>query len=541
MKLFDSGEHMKRSSRIQTVITPLHRKKLDTLSERYGTMNEVIERGIELLEEMETETDILETEDEIRELRRKSDLFDALSSFSGFVLTRSSTIDDLFNVLTEGLSMNDFVQRQRNWVAEDLEIQKILTQLAQTYTKNFASLVEIIQQVSDTFRSYYVMVSSESERKVVIQPNCFHKFPEIIGAQLQGILEFLGFNITYRKMNDRLLLEWPESGEKTTIVDENTDMDLDSRFGLLKDFRAQLESYTKDTAKSEKLIYKDIVTVASNFEIPRWNKGLFTTGNKRFTYMPQEFIVDFLDEIAIKIPTEKTNQILQDIGDKLHSINKSQFQSSKSSLELKPMLSRLKSLINDILGWGTFEILKINLDNAEFAIQSPFFSTAIFLEIFNGYFSSAGYRTNPNKTIEQGHYRGEFLVTKSDVKLLIVDDEKRVLNSLMKTLQREEELTYDILIAENGEEALKILNNQPIELVLADHNMPGLKGTELLEKIRLMYPSTIRILITGYSELEMARDAINKARIHFFIEKPPDPQELRNIIKGEILKKRENH
>ena len=70
---------MKRTSRIQTVISPLHRKKLDNLTRRYGTMNEVIERGIEILEEMEVETDIVESEEEIRELRRKSELFDALS------------------------------------------------------------------------------------------------------------------------------------------------------------------------------------------------------------------------------------------------------------------------------------------------------------------------------------------------------------------------------------------------------------------------------------------------------------------------------
>jgi response regulator RpfG family c-di-GMP phosphodiesterase len=68
--------------------------------------------------------------------------------------------------------------------------------------------------------------------------------------------------------------------------------------------------------------------------------------------------------------------------------------------------------------------------------------------------------------------------------------------------------------------------------------MPGMKGVELLEKVRLHDPSIIRILITGYSELEIAKDAINKARIHFFIEKPPEAQVLRDIIKQEILKKR---
>ncbi len=67
--------------------------------------------------------------------------------------------------------------------------------------------------------------------------------------------------------------------------------------------------------------------------------------------------------------------------------------------------------------------------------------------------------------------------------------------------------------------------------------MPGLKGTETLEKIRLKDPKIIRILITGYSEIEIAKDAINKAQIHFFIEKPPDPQDIREIVKTQIMKK----
>ena len=68
--------------------------------------------------------------------------------------------------------------------------------------------------------------------------------------------------------------------------------------------------------------------------------------------------------------------------------------------------------------------------------------------------------------------------------------------------------------------------------------MPGMKGVELLEKIRLIDESIIRILITGYSEVDIAKDAINKAHIHFFVEKPPEPEELRSVIKKEILKKR---
>ena len=544
---------MKRTSRIQTVISPLHRKKLDNLTRRYGTMNEVIERGIEILEEMEVETDIVESEEEIRELRRKSELFDALYSFSGFILVRSQTIDELLEVLLDNASLNEFVKKQRNWVLQDLEIQKTMSKLAQNYSKNFASLVEIIQQISDTFRSFYVLASSEPEKKVVIHPNFLHKFPELIAGQIQGILEFLGFSIRYRIVNDRILLEWQtdeameeegEEGESTPSpmkqelqeLEEEV-LDVDSRIGMYKDLRAKLEGFTEDSAKSEKEIIKDIINIASLLEIPRWEQGLFTTGNRRFTYLPQEFLVEFFDAINIS-NSEKLNELLHEIGKKFHDLQLPALEKSKGNFVLEKELTNLKTIFNDYFGFGKTE-LSLKKEGALLTIQNPILSGSSLLELITGFLANTGYHTSIKRSVEEGHYRNEFMITRTSTTILIVDDEKRILQSLAKTLEREEELTYSITTAESGEEALQKLEKEgPFDLVLSDHNMPGMKGVELLEKVRLYDPSIIRILITGYRELEIARDAINKARIHYFIEKPPEAQALRDIVKQEILKKR---
>lgn len=540
---------MKRTSRIQTVISPLHRKKLDNLTRRYGTMNEVIERGIEILEEMEVETDIVESEEEIRELRRKSELFDALSSFSGFILVRSQTIDELLEVLLDNASLNEFVKKQRNWVLQDLEIQKTMSKLAQNYSKNFASLVEIIQQISDTFRSFYVLASSEPEKKVVIHPNFLHKFPELIAGQIQGILDFLGFNIHYRIVNDRILLEWQtdekevseedeESGVKQDLKElEEEVLDVDSRIGMYKDLRAKLEGFTEDSSKSEKEIIKDIINVASLLEIPRWEQGLFTTGNRRFTYLPQEFLVDFFDAVNIS-NSEKLSELLKDLGKKLHDVQLPALQKGTGNFNLERELNNLKTIFNDYFGFGKTE-LSLKKEGALITLQNPLLSGNSLLEMMNGYLQNNGYKIELKRSVEEGHYRNEYIIKRTSTTILIVDDEKRILQSLAKTLEREEELTYSIVTAESGEDALKKFENDgPFDLVLSDHNMPGMKGVELLEKVRLQDPSTIRILITGYSELDIARDAINKARIHFFIEKPPEAQALRDIIKQEIMKKR---
>lgn len=507
-------------------------------------MNEVIERGIELLEELETESDIVESEEEIRDLRKKSELFDALSSFSGFVLVRSSTIDELLDVLNEGSSLNEFLRKQRNWVLEDLEIQKTVSKLAQNYSKNFASLVEIIQQVSDTFRSFYVLASSEPEKKVVIHPNCFHKFPELIAAQLQGILDFLGFNIRYRVVNDRILLEWKGEAETDEGEVKLTDyeFDIDSRLGIYKDFKGRLEDYTAEGAKTEKELFREIISVATNLEIPEWDQGLFTTGNRRYTYLPQEYVTYLMDELTIHEP-ERINSLLTEFGTKLRDIQfpHALFASSDLPKGVESVIQRLRTIFNDYFGWGRADVTQVKQESALLTLQNPIFSCAVIKGIIDGYIGPDGYQATLKRSVEEGHYRCEFAISRSNITILIVDDEKRILNSLAKTLEREEELSYDILTAESGEQALEIFqeNANAIDLILCDHNMPGLKGTEVLEKIRLENPEVVRILITGYSEIDIAKDAINKARIHFFVEKPPEAQELRDIVKQELRKRKE--
>ena len=69
--------------------------------------------------------------------------------------------------------------------------------------------------------------------------------------------------------------------------------------------------------------------------------------------------------------------------------------------------------------------------------------------------------------------------------------------------------------------------------------MPGMKGVELLTNVKKMYPSTVRILITGYSELEIARDAINKAEVHHYLEKPWENQEIIDTVYRELKRMEE--
>jgi len=116
---------------------------------------------------------------------------------------------------------------------------------------------------------------------------------------------------------------------------------------------------------------------------------------------------------------------------------------------------------------------------------------------------------------------------KSDqMQLLYVDDEVNNLISFKAAFRRD----YKIFTAESGSEGRKILEQNNISIVITDQRMPFMTGVEFLESIVNDYPETIRILITGFSDIQAVIDAINKGRIYHYVQKPWDETYLRNII-----------
>lgn len=112
--------------------------------------------------------------------------------------------------------------------------------------------------------------------------------------------------------------------------------------------------------------------------------------------------------------------------------------------------------------------------------------------------------------------------------ILYVDDEEQNLISFRATFRRE----YQIHTAQSGQEALRILREEPIQLIITDQRMPGMTGVQFLEKTALEYPETIRMVLTGYSDLEAIIEVINSGRVFRYIQKPWDEQELRMTIEN---------
>lgn len=110
--------------------------------------------------------------------------------------------------------------------------------------------------------------------------------------------------------------------------------------------------------------------------------------------------------------------------------------------------------------------------------------------------------------------------------ILFVDDEQRVLNSMRIMFRRE----YELHLASSGKEALEIVRRGNIDVIVADHRMPGMTGVEVLTAVRKLSPRTVRILLTGYADLDAVEGSINDGEVFRFLTKPCPPDQLRDAV-----------
>ena len=109
--------------------------------------------------------------------------------------------------------------------------------------------------------------------------------------------------------------------------------------------------------------------------------------------------------------------------------------------------------------------------------------------------------------------------------LLLVDDEENIRRSLVRVLRRD---GYHILQAAGGQEGLTILQEHPdVGVIISDQRMPEMTGTEFLSRVREACPDTVRIVLSGYTDLNTVTDAINEGAVYKFLTKPWEDDLLR--------------
>ena len=118
--------------------------------------------------------------------------------------------------------------------------------------------------------------------------------------------------------------------------------------------------------------------------------------------------------------------------------------------------------------------------------------------------------------------------TCTDRHLLLVDDEPNIVRALVRILRRD---GYQIHTANSGKEGLELLQDHTVGVIISDQRMPEMNGIEFLSQVKELYPDTIRIVLSGYTDLKSVTDAINHGSIYKFLTKPWEDDLLRNNIR----------
>jgi response regulator RpfG family c-di-GMP phosphodiesterase len=117
------------------------------------------------------------------------------------------------------------------------------------------------------------------------------------------------------------------------------------------------------------------------------------------------------------------------------------------------------------------------------------------------------------------------------INVLYVDDEEQNLISFRASFRR----YFEIYTANSANEAQKTLKENTIHVLITDQRMPETTGTELLAKAVIDYPDQIRILLTGYTDIEALKDAVNRGHIFRYLEKPWNDIELKKTIEDSFI------
>lgn len=118
--------------------------------------------------------------------------------------------------------------------------------------------------------------------------------------------------------------------------------------------------------------------------------------------------------------------------------------------------------------------------------------------------------------------------------LLCVDDEPNILSSLRRLFRAK---GYRVLVAESGDAGLQVLATETVDMVISDMRMPEMDGARFLELVRIRWPDTVRILLTGYADVSSIIEAINRGEIYRYITKPWDDNDMLLLVRDALERK----
>lgn len=174
--------------------------------------------------------------------------------------------------------------------------------------------------------------------------------------------------------------------------------------------------------------------------------------------------------------------------------------------------------------------IKVIAEGVETEAQCKFLSDNMCDQIQGHFFSKPLDSEQMQRFLQEKTVLDKHLLRlgKPDRTLLLVDDEPNILSALKRLLRRDE---YRILTADSGHEGLEILEKNRVDVIISDQRMPIMTGVDFLRNAKKNYPDTVRIILSGYTELQYITDAINEGAIYKFLTKPWDDELIRANIR----------
>jgi len=189
------------------------------------------------------------------------------------------------------------------------------------------------------------------------------------------------------------------------------------------------------------------------------------------------------------------------------------------------------AIVKAIIAMGHSLELKVIAEGVETDTQAGYLRT-IHCDEMQGYYFS-----RPAPAQEIAALLGAHQPVRADAEyervLLLVDDEANVISALKRVLRRD---GYQILSAGSAQEGLELLAKHQVGVILSDQRMPNMTGIEFLSKVKVMYPDVVRMVLSGYTEVNTMTEAINRGAIYKFLTKPWEDEPLRATIKEAFLR-----
>ncbi len=245
--------------------------------------------------------------------------------------------------------------------------------------------------------------------------------------------------------------------------------------------------------------------------------------------------VNFVHEMLAKLRNEGISLCLDNFGTGDSSLSAlvrypvDKLKIDRSFIKSAPAANREAAISRAIIAMGRQLGMTVIANGVESQAQLGFLRRND-CDVFQGYlFGEPMSADAAGMTLRRRYLRPEaFAETRPDRTLLLLDDEENVLRSLVRLFRRD---GYRILAAGNVRDAFDLLAINDVQVILSDQRMSDMSGTEFLGRVKMLYPDTIRLVLSGYTDLTTVTEAINRGAIYRFLTKPWNDDELREHIR----------